>query len=296
MGLDNKYFSYCKEIGIMKENYTQQQALDTLKNELKKTYEADPAFVEKVSNLTLQSYEVSVRSCILYHYNINVDYVVGGGIQHKVISDFGHSGVHDSLHITEWKGEGTYTILKDASQVPYQIYNDKNLFTYEAMKNALSNAVKDRLPNNCTYYESKSWDVSAYIVPVLVVIVQHNGKEYQLYYNLQNGHYRWAWPIDPVMLKNGKKAHNLAKMIRFFSIALAIASVIICFASEKFENSLFGIAVSAFNIWFVKKKAKGLTHYQDIFRKNRDKNVYSLLITEYVLAGLALIALIVALA
>ena len=144
--LDKRHFDFCEEIGIMKEQVSHQEALDTIKKAISETKSADPKFVEQVSKLTLDSPEVSVRSCILYHYDIDVDYVVNGNIRNTTVKDFGHSGVHDSLHITEFTGDGDYTVLDSIEEVPYEIFNDDNLFTYEEMKKALSNVVESALP------------------------------------------------------------------------------------------------------------------------------------------------------
>lgn len=295
MALDNKYFSYCKEIGIMKENYTKESALASLKKAVTETYDADPAFIQKVSNLTLNSKEVSVRSCVLYQYNINLEYVVGGVIKHTTFHEFGQSGVHKSLHITEYKGDGAYTILKDASLVPYAIFNDKNLFTYDEMKNALTDLIEKKLPSNCTYFESKGWDISAYIVPVLVVIMEHKGEYYHLYFNLQNGYKHWEWPIDPKMLKNGKKAHRFAKFLRFLAITISLAGTVLGFLKSGLVNGLIGALISLIIITIIKKKSKGLVHYQNIYRKNRNRSKYSLVILEYVMLALAIVSLVLGL-
>ena len=35
MNVDSKYFSYCKEIGLMKENFTKKSALDHMISQVK---------------------------------------------------------------------------------------------------------------------------------------------------------------------------------------------------------------------------------------------------------------------
>jgi len=42
MRLDSKYYSYCKQIGILKENCSHQSALDTIIKAVKGTKQADP--------------------------------------------------------------------------------------------------------------------------------------------------------------------------------------------------------------------------------------------------------------
>ena len=110
MRLDSKYYSFCKEIGLMKENYGHQQALDSIKKSVAQTRAADPAFIAKVQQLTLTSPEVSMRVCILYKYDIDLHYVVGGNIKDGKVNEFGASGVPDSLYITKYQGNGEYTV------------------------------------------------------------------------------------------------------------------------------------------------------------------------------------------
>ena len=292
MGLDNKYFSYCKEIGIMKENYSQQSALNTIINEIKNTYTADPAFIAKVEALTLNSPEVSVRSCVLYRYDIDVNYVVSGRIKHTRLYDFGSSGVHDSIHITEYKGEGNYTILNDASQIPYSVYNSKNLFTYDEMKNALKGVISKNLPSGWTSYETNDWSISAYIVPVLVIIMKHNNKEYQMYYNLQNGYYHWEWPLDPVITNGASKAHKTAKLLRTLSIIAPVVGLIIGASAGKVAFPVIAIILNAI---LAKKVCKGYDHYKGLFKKNKNTSVGKCIVTEIVMLVIGVIALFSAL-
>ncbi|MBO5287142.1 MAG: hypothetical protein J6B34_03375 [Clostridia bacterium] len=277
MALDNKYFSYCEELGLMDENYTHQEALDSIIKEIRNTRQADPGFVNLVSRLTLSSPEVSIRSCVLYRYNANIDYVVNGVIKNTNISRFGHSGVHDSIHITDYKGKGNYRVLRSAAEVPYSIFNSKNLFTYDQMKSALTEAISDNLPKNYTSYKSNSWSVSAYIVPVLVVIVKYNNKEYQMYYNLQNGYYHWEWPNDPKLLKKGKDAKRYVGLIRFACVALSIIGAILAITAGSGGGIAVGIIGAIINIIIMNKSKKAPKFYQDKFLKNPNKSVGSCL-------------------
>ena len=51
MGINNKYFEYCGELGLMKENYTKADALETLKEELRKENDINPKFLEAVEKI-----------------------------------------------------------------------------------------------------------------------------------------------------------------------------------------------------------------------------------------------------
>ncbi|MBE6555906.1 MAG: hypothetical protein E7663_06770 [Ruminococcaceae bacterium] len=294
MRLDSKYYSYCKQIGILKENCSHQSALDTIIKAVKGTKQADPEFVEAVSKLTLSSPEVSIRSCMLYRYDIELDYWVNGNKRHGRIADFGQSGVPDSLQITNYAGDGTYTVLKDFSSVPYSIYNDQNIFTFEEIKNALKGVINKQIPKGTTRYESTEWWVSAYIVPVLVICLNFKGKEYQMYYNLQNNRYHWKWADNPKLLENGKKARTYATLIKIAAFFFNVLGIILAISGE-FSAFPFvvGLAALVINILIAKKKSKTKKQYQDMFLKNPTKKLASALKTPIAMAIIAFIAFII---
>lgn len=295
MALDSKYFSFCKELGIMKENYTHQNALNTIINAVKGRKDADPAFIAAVSKLTLASPEVSVRSCMLYRYNIDVDYVVNGVIKNGTINEFGSSGVHDSLHITEWKGQGEYTVLKDFSSVNYPIYNDNNLFTYEEMKKALTKVIEKKVPSNCTSFQSKNWSVSAYVVPTLVIIMHYKGKEFQMYYNLHNGYYRYTWEENPVLIARGNKARSLQNLVKFACVAFAILGVILGFSGGHTTGAIFALVIVLAEFFIIKKTKKSKRDFQKYFLNDPSKKVSTYILKCIPMIALSLFAFIMAL-
>ncbi len=294
MALSMNNFNFCKEIGIMKENISHQAALDTIKKAVREKKQADPKYVEYINKLTLNSPEVSVRVCVLYQYNLDVDYVVGGNIKNTRIVDFGYSGCPDSLHITEYSGKGEYTVIKNVADVKYSIYNDHNLFTLESMKKALTKAVEEHLPSNCTSFQSKEWDVYAYLVPVLVLITNYGGVERQLYYNLHNNYYHYKWANNPVLLKRGKQAKNLTGLLRFAGIAFTIGAIISSISnfSEHILSLLMGIAYLMVQIIVYKKTKKSKTEFENIFLKDIDKSVPQALIKQFIFTGISLLILI----
>ena len=242
MYLDSKYYSYCKELGVMKENYSQSGALETLKKAVANTKTADPEFKKAVAALTMSSPQVSIRACMIYRYDIELNYVVGGNIRHGRIADFGQCGVHNDLRITEYKDKGDYTVLRDFSSLSYTLYNDRNVFTYEAMKNALKDVINKQVPRGTTSYESTDWSVSCYAVPVLVCIMKHsNGKTYYLSYNLHNGRYHWEWPYDPALLNKGKKAGLINTLVKIGGVAFAAIGIVaaIAFTISLSSNGTF---------------------------------------------------------
>ena len=299
MKLDSKYYSYCKEIGLMKENYTKERALTALKTAVKEAKAADPKFVEVVNNLTLSSPEVELRVCVLYRYDIDVDYVVGGNIKNTRIYDFGASGCPDGLYITDYKGEGNYTVLQDVSSVPYGIFNDNNLFTYEEMKKSLTNVIDKRLPSGTTSFQSKNWSVSAYFVPVFTIVVNYKGKDYALNYNLHNGGHHWNYPDNPALLKKGKSAKGLGLLAKLGAFVLPIISVISGF--DAVSNSVssavptglvLGIIALIVNFIINKKTKKSKKFYQRYFINNPEKKLLAPIKSSIVMLVIGFIAFI----
>ena len=294
MYLDSKYYSYCKELGVMKENYSQSGALETLKKAVAGTKNADPEFKKAVAALTLSSPQVSVRACMIYRYDIDLSYVVGGNIKHGRIADFGQCGVNDDLRITEYKDKGDYTVLKDFSSLSYTLYNERNVFTYEAMKNALKDVINKQVPRGTTSYESNSWSVSCYAVPVLVAIMKHsNGKTYYLSYNLHNGRYHWEWPYDPALLAMGKKASKIATLAKVGSIALSVLAIISAIANK---FSIPAIALAVVNFFVVKKTSKSKSFYENYFVKNPDHKLAKPLTSSIITGVIAFLAFILSFA
>ena len=272
MKLDSKYYSYCKQIGILKENCSHQAALDCLIKAVKSKPQADPKFVAAMERLTLSSPEVSIRSCMLYRYDIELDYWVNGTKKHGRIADFGQSGVHDSLRITDYAGDGTYTVLKDFSTVPYALYNDRNVFTFEEMKSALKGIINKQIPKGTTRYESTDWWVSAYVVPVLVVSLNFNGKEYQMYYNLQNNRYHFKWADNPEIKAKAKKAKNYASLAKFGGFAFAILAVLLAALNGGFHKGLFFMSLAAFAVIFIISR-KAAPNYETVFTRKPSMKV-----------------------
>ena len=295
--IDNKYFSFCKEIGIMEENTSHQAALDCIIKAVRGSKGVDPRFVERVSRLTLNSPEVSIRSCVLYRYNIDVDYVVNGLIKNTSISEFGSSGVHDSLHITEYKGDGNYRVIKSAADIPYDVFNDNNLFTFEGMKKALSGVIEKRLPSNYTSFQSKNWDVSAYIVPVLVIILNYNNKEYQMYYNLQNDYYHWEWAEDPVLLKKGNQSKTYSGLLTVASYILTALGILVALSNGAgFASTAISILLLVIEIIIAKKSKKSKREYQKLFTKKDGMTIPKAIAPYIVMGVIAFVAFILGVA
>ncbi len=293
MNLNSKYWSYCKEIGVMKEKYSKEKALEAIKKSVSAEVTADPAFKAIVSGLTLNSPQVSVRACMLYKYDINLTYVVGGNIKHGTISEYGQSGVKNALHITDWSGEGEYTVCKNFDALPYTLYNDNNIFTYDEMKNALKGVIDKRVPQGTTSYESTDWSVSCYVVPVLVVLIDHNGKTYQMAHNLQNGYYHWEYPNDPALYAQGKKTGLINALLKVGGVALAILGLIISAGSEAFNwLTIVGLLITGF-VAYKTKQPKN--HFKNYFVNHPGANMVKPLITAIIVAVLGFVTFIIGL-
>lgn len=273
MNLDRKYWSYCKEIGIMKENCTHQAALQCLIKAVNGIRTADPAFKSRVSSMTLSSPEVSIRSCMLYRYDIDLDYVVRGQLKHGHIGDFGNSGAPSGLAITSYAGDGSYTKLTDFSSVPYAIFNSHNLFTHDQIKGALKDVINKKVPSGTTSYESTNWSVSAYVVPVLVIKIVHNGKTYEQCYNLQNNKYTYCWPDDPALIQQGINAGKTSMKLRVVSFAIAVISLFAgLFSAESGPLPLvLPILILIGLVIYTNKTKKSKNYYERFFFNNYGK-------------------------
>jgi len=292
MRLDQKYFSYCREIGIMKENTTHQAALNTLIKAVQDVPSADPDFVKLVSGLTLSSPEVSVRSCVLYHLDIDVDYVVNGRIKNTRINTYAQSGCHDSLHLTEYAGEGNYTVLDDVSSVSYHVFNDENLFTLDGMKSALGGLIEERIPSDFSSWQSKNWEVDAYIVPVMVIILTYKKKEYQMYYNLQNDYYHYEWANNPKLLHKGTGVKILSVVSHIAGVALGALGALNALGSFALDITLLPIVIFIAQLLMIKFTKKTKYEYQRVFLDKPDTKFIMPLILPLVIAGLGLVALV----
>lgn len=299
MRLDSKYYSFCKELGFLKENYSHQTALNSIKASVKSTKGVDPKFAEAVDALTLSSPEISMRVCALYNYDIDVDYVVSGRIKNTKLYDFGYSGVPDLLYVSKFKGDGDYTVVKDVSTVPYAIFNEKNLFTLDEMKSALTKTIEKNVPASTTSFQSKNWSVSMYFVPLLTIVVKYGGKDYAMNYNLHNGYYHWNNPDDPVLVTKGKNARAISFLIKALGVILAGIGVIkgiTGLSDQKFVPALVAAGMLALIIMLCKKTTKSKSYYEKLFVKEPKKSMLSAIIHSIFIAAIGFMALIFSLA
>lgn len=297
MNLNSQYYSYCKEIGVMKENYGRQRALDAMKESVRKVKSVDPEFVKEFDKVTLSYSGISYRVCMLYKWDINLDYVVNGVIKHGRIADFGESGAHKDLHITNFGDNASYTKLNDFSSINYSLYNNDNIFTYEQMKSALKGVINKQVPRGTTSYESTNWSISAYAVPVMVIFFQYKGKTYNFYYNLQNGHYHYAWETDPALIARGKKAKKVGKLMKTLALIATIFFAILGFATEAYFGAVVSLIFLVVQIIIMKKSSHSKSFYENYFVNNPNKSVKALLkaaIANVVFAGLSFFATIIA--
>lgn len=298
MYLDKKHYSFCSKMGLMKENYSKEQALKSIKKSVAETKEADPKFIELVQGLTLSSPEVEMRVCALYHYTADIDYVVNGLIKNTKINDFGYSGAPDSLYITKYKDEGKYTTITDPKEIPYDIFNDHNLFTSDGMKNALENAIDKALPSSYTSFKSNSWDVSVYFVPVLTVVVKFGKETYAMNYNLHNGRYHWEYPDNPALVKKGKRARSLRGLFKFAGFVMNIVAILTGIVNSSNGDAgagafLVPILFLIVNIFLHKKTKNSKQYYKKLFIRNPDKKFFPVLIPAIFNTIIGLLALII---
>lgn len=271
MAIDNKYFQYCKELGLMKETYTKEFAVKELIKHVTERSNVDPQFVSEMQTLTASSQGVVMRAAVLYRYDINLNYIQYGHSKSGRIADFGQSGVHKDLKITEYKGDGSFTRITSAAQVPYAIWNDKNLFTYEQMKGALKDVINKQIPQGTTEYSSTDWSISAYFVPVLVIFKNFGGKEYKMYFNLQNGCWHIEWPEDPTVKANAKKEKKFMGLYKAACILLSFIAMIVGANSGVTASILLTVALLIAQIVITVKNKPSSYEFEKKYLKNRTR-------------------------
>ena len=274
MGLDSKYFSYCKEVGLMKEVISKQGALDYLKKLARQKKTCDPAFRAKVEALTVN--DMQTRVAVLYHYDVKLDYVQNGVIKHGEVAGFASSkgSIRDGLKITDFSKDGNYTVVKDVSTVPYPIYNDKQLFSYDEIKEAMKTLLNGKVPAGTTSYESKDWSVSAYLVPILCAEIDGHW----LLYNLQNNYCVWDFPYDPALIEKGKKAKKYGGLVKLGSFVLPILGFLIAGLGDGTNNPLcfiLPIAAIILNIVIANKTKKSKEYFKKFFINKPDAGLAS---------------------
>ena len=266
MYLDSKYYSYFNKLGVMKENYSKEHAFMRLVEAIETDTGVHPEFTKKVKSLTIDSPEVSVRACMLYHYDLNVEYTVNGRQKTATVKEYNSGGLPDGIEITKLKGDGDCTIVSDFSSLPYTVYNDNNIFTKDEMEDALLSLIKGRVPSGTSNYGYRG-SISAYAVPVMVIIIPFNGKDYQLSYNMHNGHYCWNNPDDPALLKKGKTAGMLAKLVRFAALALSVIGIILGIKGG-FGGIVLPLILGIVQFFMWKKGKKEAKFFKKYFIKN----------------------------
>ena len=280
----------------MKENYGRQRALDAMKESVRKAKAVDPEFVKEFDKLTLSYSGISYRVCMLYKWDIELDYVVNGVIKHGRIADFGESGAHKDLHITNFGDNANYTKLNDFSSIAYTLYNNDNIFTYEQMKNALKGVINKQVPRGTTSYESTNWSISAYAVPVMVIFFKYKDKTYNFYYNLQNGHYHYAWEYDPALKEKGKKGKKIFSLVNLGALALTLVAFILGVNKSAAGPIIVPIASFIFQAWRWKNKSFSKNYAENYFINNSKKKMSSLIRPAIVNAVIAVLTLIITLA
>ena len=136
----------------------------------------------------------------------------------------------------------------------------------DEIKDAMKGLLNSKVPAGTTSYESKDWSVSAYLVPILTVEINHNGKTYWILENLHNGCYSFDWPNDPALLAKGHKAKRASAGIKALAFILPIIGLIGAVSGEfSLAGLLLTIAGFVINCFIAKKTQKTKSEYERIF-------------------------------
>ena len=276
MRLTNDNFSYCKGVGLLKENFTRERALKSIYNDMAETPDLDRAFLREVGKATTTSSNVGTWVAVMYNYDIDVNYKKSGKTYNKKINDFGNTGTPDELDVTEYYGDGDYKTLTDvASQCSFPVWNKNNIFTFEEMKGALKSIIEDELPSGWQSYETVDWNVSAYLVPIFSIDIDIYGKTYTINYNLHNGHYHYTYPVDKQLLKKKKAAKKWGTIVPIACLVVSCLAALLSFAGtpDNKWRAIFAAVAVVYNIVMVVKFKKTESYYQDYYSKHPDEKV-----------------------
>ena len=291
MKLNNETFAFCKEVGLYKENTEKGAALEALKKCIREVKSVDPEFLKKVEALSLSdTSNVWTDVCVVYRYDVDLKYVINGLIKTTHIHDFGNAGAPSQLEVTRYYGDGVYTILKDVTTVKYPVWNEKNVFTLPEFKSALKDQIGKHLPTGWTSYETQNWEVSAYLVPVLIARVKHNGKDYDLYYNLHNKMMYYHWVNNPALIKRGKASAAIATACMILgSLTGAIGTIMGFTKGPNWICVLMGLVAMLANFFVVRKLKKDKAGYRDMYFKDPEKKLPIVLLPIFIVSGICLI-------
>ncbi len=272
MYAQDSMFTFCREVGLLKENFTVEGGLDAIKKHLSAKDDVDPDFLEAVKKLTVADVRKYVG--IIYRYDIELDWYKGGNKYHNNINNFGNAGVPEALHITEYYKEGNYTVLKKASDCKLQIWNQNNVFSYEEIKNALKHVIEEKLPNGWTKYSSTSWTVSGYFVPLFCIKIPFDGKEYNLNYNLHNGRFNYHYPYPRSSLKTAKSYKKIAPIFNIIPWVISvIGALCVILTFKEFGKDWLRIVIilGTFALdyfWHIPKKSE--SDYRKLIQKAKN--------------------------
>lgn len=293
MRLTNNNFSYCKKVGMLKENFTREQALKELYEDMVDTPDLDKAFLEEFKKVTTTSSNAGTWVAVMYSYDIDVNYKIQGKTLSKTVNGFGNTGTPDALKVTKYYGDGEYKTLTDVgSQCSFPVWNENNIFSYDEMKGALKNIIDDELPQGWQSYETTDWSVSAFLVPIFSIDIKIYGKEYTVNYNLHNGEYNYKYPIDKLILKNKKKAKTLSRLITIpCLIVSALATLLGFFAGGDGINmrGIPALVALVYNIVMMIKFNKSESYYHDYYCNHRDEKVAKTLLLPLIGIGVTII-------
>lgn len=298
MALTSSQFSFCKKIGLMKENISREDSLNLIKQSFLNNSDVDPEFKKKVEALTLKDFTYVVAP--IYHYDVDLNYTINRKTYKTHIQDLGYYHVHKELEITNYYGDGDYKTVTDLDALKLGVYHNDCVFTMQEMKKALTDTIDKKLPNGYSSFESNSWEVNAFLVPCMYAWIKLNGKEYNIVANLHNKKiYTKAYAKWEAPYKRGKTARKLNVLITAVSGLVPLLGCILVIANGKWAGiapGLVGLALSI--IGAIKMKDVSDSKAAKKFKKDPMPKLVVGLIPSFIVGGIAfilgLIAIIIA--
>ncbi len=299
MLLKNEHFDFCESVALLEETYTIESTAELIIETIDKMTDVSDEFKDALSSFLRDKKNWYKRVGCIYHYDIDLDYVVNGKTYNGQIADFGYNHVYDYLNLTEFYKEGNCTKLTNVDALNLYSWNDDNVFSREAIKSALGKVIEGQLPKGWQRYSSNSYTVKAYLVPLAFATFKWNGKDYHFNTNLHNGRYHYEWETNPLIKKKTKKVSALTILLYIPSILISGLVSLISLSSVFEEKSSFwvplilSLGIVIYSIYSIVKRDNASARIEEKLKKDVKISTHKLLLVPYILVGVSIVLFII---
>lgn len=299
MLLKNEHFDFCESVALLEETYTIESTAELIIENIVKMTDVSDEFKDALSSFLRDKKNWTKRVGCIYHYDIDLNYVVNGKTYNGQIADFGYNHVYDYLNLTEFYKEGNCTKLTNVNALNLYSWNDDNVFSREAIKSALGKVIEGQLPKGWQRYSSNSYTVKAYLVPLAFTTFKWNGKEYRFNTNLHNGRYHYEWETNPLIKKKTKKVSVLTILLYIPSILISALNTLLSFAIAVDNGGaswiflILSLGIVIYSIYSIVKRDNASAKIEEKLKQDVKISTHKLLLVPYILIGVSIVAFII---